>query len=200
LSYYVALAGVVLQACLTGVGFVIIWNTAVLVKRICRQCDFTIHPYDVDDIAGLSAFGRLTIRTTLIFSSGAFYVPIVLTSMKAIGGAASKYVYALIIVFTGVILLSSSYPNYVVHRRMETIAGRDFEKLSRSLCGLSERILSGSAGKEDLATYNATRAYYLDYKSVHLYPFNLRAILVWVPSVLFPLLMTLLQIFLPRIM
>ncbi len=199
-AYYVTLLGVLLMGAITGVGFLVALNTGRLVKNACGQCKFVIHIYDVDDIGGLSAVGTLAIGSTLTLATGTLYIPALLTSVKAVGRVHFAPIYVVIGIFSTLILLSFTYPNYVVHKRMQAIATRDLERLSRSLSSLSEKILSGTADKENLTTYDATRTYYLDYKSVRLYPFDLRIILELIPTVLLPVIWAVLQVILPRIM
>ena len=120
-GYYVALAGVFLFGCVTGVGGLFVLNTMLLVRRICRQREFVIDVYNVDNMGGLSAVGKLTLISTLLCSSGAVCIPALVTVAKTIGSMHSMALYLLALLASIGILVSFLYPNFMTFLKFSNL-------------------------------------------------------------------------------
>lgn len=194
--YLISIFVVAVHAILTGVGFRGVYAVLYLTQHICKNNTLHLNPYDSDGLGGLSIFGYLTIRTTLLFSSGAMFVPILLSIAQYLGSWYSLGVYLLVFLFTIFILMSFVVPNYHVYTWAKHERDSKLNNLGTELYRLSDVLLEDNPDQKELSKFNNLRQYHNDFSKIHLFPFNIRIITGLSSSVLFPILMLLLQIYL----
>jgi len=189
LFHFLFMLVIVIMAALTGIGFCGVINTFVLIYKVYKHCDLVVDPYNIDELGGLSIFGHLTIRTTMLFSTGALCVPILIIISRALNPAFSIGIYSLIGIFSLFILLSFIAPNYLVYKKAKIEKDEGLVMLNDKLRFLSQQILYKDTDTRVLLLYNDLRNYYQDLKNTSLFPFNTKIFISLISSVIFPAVM-----------
>jgi hypothetical protein len=196
--YLLSVVSVGMQAVLSGIGFYGCINSMSLIWNVYKSCDLIINPYHFDNKAGMSIFSNLSSKTTLIFSTGAIYLPILLTVATSINEILVVGIYFLTTIFSVSIFLSYSISNYLLYRKSRLIVSKEAQKIAAKLNPLYNRIVNESMHADNIiAEYNNLRRAFHDLISIELYPFNLKGITFMASVIIVPFLMVLAQMFLP---
>ena len=195
--YLMSLLSVGIQAALTGIGIYGCINMMTMVWNTYKSCDLIINPYHYDKRGGIAIYSELSSKTTLLFCTGAIYLPILLTVAAYIELAWG--LYSLAVIFTVLILLSYSIPNYFLYKKYQWTVRTEAQKIASKLIPLYSRIVNehyyaDNIGKE-YATLNQA---FKDLMSIELNPFNVKAATLLATSGLFPILMIMINLLLTK--
>lgn len=186
-------AAVIWLGTLVGLGFLLVAVTVSTVRQAVRE-EIAIDPLHPDGLGGVSVVGRLSIRTTTLFSVGALLLPTLFDFAASVGPAATAVVYAMTAAYTLAILASFLYPTVVVYRRGDEIRSEVLDDLRRQYRTLKreagEPVVGADTRQTDPATeakLRRVRREYEDYRTVRLYPFEPTVVARLVGSVLLPL-------------
>lgn len=197
--YVLSILSVGIQALLNGIGFYGCINMTLQVWNIYKSCDLVINPYHLDKKVGLSVYSDLSLKTTAIFSSGTIYLPILLIVANSINKNIVWGIYILTVMFSVFISLSFFIPNYFLYKKCKLIVRKEAQKIVEKLNPLYNRIINDHKYADNVvAEYNMLRQVFQDLMSIELYPFNLKVTTYLASAVLFPFLMVLAKIFIPK--
>ena len=193
--YWILFAGAVWTLSLTGIGF---WGILVMllaVSEISRQ-SLRIDPLHPDKLGGLSCVGYYAIGTTVLFSSGSLFLPLVF-QLTTETNVASIYIYLATSVFSFFILLSFLYPTVRIHGKAKAARDSILDRLRKRHARLnSELDISNTDALEALTSHLEIirlRSEYQDYRNVKLYPFEFETFLKLASSVILPVVFLLVQ-------
>lgn len=184
-----------------GQGFVGPITTILLIREV-SNIELEIDPLHPDNLGGLSNVGYISIRTTLLFSSGSLFLPL-LFFFSSEGGVST-----IIFGFTGIyiltILISFIYPTTLVNRRAQEYRDSILEDLRQQYLDIeaktqdpeNDRISELNKRLELQKVQNK----YDNYNSVRLYPLQLNILTRLVGSIVLPILFMLLELYLPDIL
>lgn len=180
---------------LTGIGFfgVIL---AVFATSKVSHCGILLEPLHHDNHAGLGCFGRFTIHTTVMFASGALFLPMVIAGIGP-SDEMTCFVFLILAAFSGFVILSFATPIYSVHTNAVKIRNKSIDDLVTKYRELSMEISSGriadtirSRKCEELTWLYHER---WQYRHVRLYPIDVDTIMKLAVSVLLPFVLFLLN-------
>ncbi len=193
LNYVISILYWAIQGLLTGVGFYGVVNTVVLVVKVYKSCNLMICPYKADKLGGLGIFGKLTMKTTIMFATGSLYIPILLDDAQFISSRASLLIYTIVGIFSIFILLSFIVPNYLVYKKAKRDVYNRLDFLATELNAYITQILTKSGDKPVAELYEHVRSYYYDLRNTQLYPFNFGIFVKLFTSAFMPIGMTFLK-------
>ncbi|MEW6197770.1 MAG: hypothetical protein AB1601_03775 [Planctomycetota bacterium] len=191
--YIVSCLAVTIWAILTGTGFTGVLNTGAVVQNACKRHTFVIDPYHPDNVGGLGAFGSLTIRTTMLFSSGALYVPILTLTATELGPYIGAGAWALVILFSLFIGWSFLVPNYTVFATARRALAAQVAGAHKQLAALAEVILKGHPSDQQHTAFANVHTLYKDLRETQIFPFDPATLAKLVSAVLLPIFMLLLE-------
>jgi hypothetical protein len=198
---WIALAAVAWLGLLTGIGFWGVVATLLAVRDVCQRT-LRIDPLHSDNLGGLSCVGYYAIRTTLLFSSGSFFLPLFFAILSRASQRLLPLAIPAVAIFSGFILLSFLYPTRITNTKAAISRDRILEELREKHARLVREI---SSNAQNMATkiglylelYNL-RNEYSDYKSMSLYPFEFDVLVELASSVALPVLFVLLEVYLMK--
>ena len=183
-----------------GQGFVGPITTLLLIREVTHH-ELEIDPLHPDNLGGLSTVGSVSIRTTLLFSSGSLFLPL-LFFFSSEGGVSS-----IIFGFTGIyiftILISFIYPTAIVNRRAQEYRDSVLEDLRREYMDIDKK--TQGPENDQISELNKrlelqkVQNQYDNYNSVKLYPLQLSILTRLVGSVILPILFMFVEIYLPNL-
>lgn len=170
--------------------------TTILCVRAVANLDLTIDPLHHDGLGGLSTIGYFSIRATLMNSIGSFALPLAFT-IAARGGYQS-FVYAAVVAYIGLIILSFAYPTLYVNRRAQEVRDRVLQDKREKIQTLRNQSAVESAGGElsELETQLKIRTLrddFHEYQSVNLYPLSISILTRLASSIFLPIAFTLVE-------
>lgn len=181
-----------------GHGFVGPLTTILLVREI-TDYDLEIDPLHPDNLGGLSTVGYVSIRTTLLFSSGSLFLPLLFYFSSS--GGASTVIFGITAIYILTIFVSFVYPTWIVNRRAQEYRDsvleelrQQYREIERDIRGYDHDEISELNKRLDLQRVQQN---YENYNSVSLYPLQLSIITRLAGSVLLPILFIVLEIYLP---
>lgn len=166
---------------LTGEGFA----GVIMMIQIIRSCikrDIAMHPYHPDGLGGLSCFGRLAIGTTLLFSSGALFLPILLIGSES-SFLTMTWMYVLVSLYSASIACAFLLPTVQVCIRAKAIRDRMISDLNME----SLRMIPSEVS--ECVRLSRKREIYQDILKMGVYPFNPWILSKLIGSVITPLLL-----------
>jgi len=182
-----------------GQGFVGPITTILLIREV-SNLELEIDPLHPDNLGGLSTVGYVSIRTTLLFSSGSLFLPL-LFFFSSEGGVST-----IIFGFTGIyiltIIVSFMYPTALVNRRAQEYRDSILEDLRQQYIEIEEK--TQGPEKNQISELNKrlelqkVQNKYDNYNSVKLYPLQLSILTRLAGSVILPVLFMLLELYLPN--
>jgi len=182
-----------------GQGFVGPITTILLIREV-SNLELEIDPLHPDNLGGLSTVGYVSIRTTLLFSSGSLFLPL-LFFFSSEGGVST-----IIFGFTGIyiltIIVSFMYPTALVNRRAQEYRDSILEDLRQQNIEIEEK--TQGPEKNQISELNKrlelqkVQNKYDNYNSVKLYPLQLSILTRLAGSVILPVLFMLLELYLPN--
>jgi len=157
----------------------------------------------------LSCFGNYAIATTLIFSSGALWLPLAFDLMAGIP-ALTTFIYAAVFTWMGFTLLSFVYPTFIINVRAKKIRNaeidirrREYEESREIIRIINDMRIKTNYMKADTVNPIMAMVYYFNtelmreefehFKAVKLYPFEIFIFSKLISSVIFPLLVWFVQ-------
>ncbi|MBN2150157.1 MAG: hypothetical protein JW839_01800 [Candidatus Lokiarchaeota archaeon] len=190
----------------TGVWGIIITLTAI---HEISGCSIKIDPLHTDGVGGLSCFGNYAIATTLIFSSGALWLPLAFDLMLG-SPLMTHYIYLIVFVWMIFTLLSFVYPTVLINVRAKKIRNaeidirrREYEESREVIRIMNDLRIKTNYMKADATNPITAMVYYFNtelmreefehFKSVKLYPFEIYIFSKLISSVVFPLLIWFVQ-------
>lgn len=178
---------------LVGLGFLLVVVTISTVRQ-STWTEVAIDPLHPDGLGGVSAVGRLSIRTTTLFSVGALLLPTLFDFAATVGSTATGLVYTMTAAYTVAIVGSFVYPTVVVYRRCDEIRADILDDLRTQYRTVKREAGEPAVGAATQSTDAAAEAKlrrirqeYRDYQTVRLYPFQPAIVARLVGSVLLPL-------------
>ena len=163
-----------------------------------------IDPLHPDKVGGLSCVGDFAISTTIIFSSGALWLPLAFELASSLF-ILNTYIIIIVGVWMLFTLITFAYPTFKIHKAAEIIQNETLDKLRKDYAHTKRNLAMGNLieSKEYLEAiahfFNLEVIYkeIINYQNVKLYPFEIRIFAKLVSSVLFPLLVWAVQTYLP---
>jgi hypothetical protein len=183
-----------------GQGFVGPITTLLLIREV-SNLELEIDPLHPDNLGGLSNVGYVSIRTTLLFSSGSLFLPLLFFFSSEGGVSTIIFGFTGIYIFT--IIVSFIYPTAIVNRRAQEYRDSILEELRQQYAEIEEK----TRGPEEdrLSELNKrlelqkVQNKYDNYNSVKLYPLQLSILTRLAGSVILPILFMLFELYLPNI-
>jgi len=192
---YAAYIGLVL-----GQGFVGPIATILLVRDI-SQYELKIDPLHPDNLGGLSTVGYVSIRTTLLFSSGSLFLPLLFYFSSE--GGISTVIFGLTGIYILTIFISFIYPTMLVNRRAQEYRDSVLEELreehSRIESSMKEPNQDEISELNKRLELQRVQRNYENYNSVSLYPLQLSILTRLLGSVILPILFMVIEIYLPNL-
>jgi hypothetical protein len=189
---WLAAVGVLSLGSLSAEGFVLVFNTFGLVRRLAAH-ELRLDPYAFDGVGGLDGVGRLTIGTTTLFSTGAFFVPGLVSVASASDGVSIVYIYALILLFAAMVLASFIYPNWIIYRVAKKARDSDLRDVGRVLNACSDDLVNGECDSLSLQRFEMLQGHFRAMRETNLYPFGVGMFARLASSVLLPVVLAVLQ-------
>jgi hypothetical protein len=194
--YWCAVGVMLVVVFLSGFGF---WGVFCAIKVVYKSAPFPIslNPMSPDRFGGLMAFGRLAIRTTLLFSSGSALLPFLLQVSAWTGGTGFILGVLSACVYIMAVAFSFIFPILYVHR----IAIRERNRMLKETGEEYLRLLNEfnesphSNGLSQALRIVIIRNQFLEIEKMKVYPFDWRIILELVSSVALPIILTAMQIY-----
>lgn len=185
--------GAIEAGVLMSIAFVGILTTILSIDELSKE-NLKIDPFHPDKLGGLSVFGEYAISTTLLASTGSFFLPIAL-ELFLNSRMATPIIYFTVAIFCFVILLSFLYPTYRINNKADLIRTAILEDLRKKYYHYKKSIDEKNHGN-DLSYYlelEKLRNEYQDYSAVKLYPFEIEILIKLASSVILPILFLLIQ-------
>ncbi|AZH25176.1 hypothetical protein [Haloplanus aerogenes] len=176
--------------------------TTILLVRELSELDLTIDPLHPDNLGGLSNVGYCAIRTTLLFSTGSLFLPLLFRFVSR--GASSVVIFGFTGVYILTILASFVYPTVKVNRRAQELRDRKLEELRQEYAEV--RAEMGDPGSGELGELNRrlelqrVQNAFDKFNSVRLYPMQIDILTRLAGSLVLPLLFLLLEFYLPELL
>lgn len=162
--------------------------------------DLEIDPLHPDNLGGLSTVGYCAIRTTLLFSTGSLFLPI-LFRFSAAGGS-PLVIFGFTAIYVATILATFVYPTLRVNRRAQTLREEALDELREQYYTTEQEMAAPDS--DDLAELNRRlelqriQRKYDAYNAVSLYPLQVSIIVRLVGSVVLPLVFMFIEFYLPK--
>lgn len=183
-----------------------IWGVYIMIKSISEISKQELHidPLHPDKVGGLSSVGNFAISTTLIFSSGALWIPLALelSAGQPLLGNLAYGIMGTWMVFT---LLCFLYPTFKIHSKASKIQNKilnelrlDYAKMRKKV--VIDKLIISRDNIEAIGNFfnmEILRKEFKDYQNLKLYPFEIKIFTKLLTSVLLPLIIWLIQTFLP---
>lgn len=193
---YAAYIGLVL-----GHGFVGPITTILLIRDVAKN-ELEIDPLHPDNLGGLSTVGYVSIRTTLLFSSGSLFLPLLFFFSSE--GGVSTIIFGITSLYILTIFTSFVYPTMIVNRRAQEYRDSVLEDL-RQEYGEIEKSMK-EPDQNEIAELNKrlelqrVQRNYENYNSVSLYPLQLSILTRLLGSVILPVFFMVVELYLPDLL
>lgn len=181
-----------------GHGFVGPITTIFLIRDI-TQYELEIDPLHPDNLGGLSTVGYVSIRTTLLFSSGSLFLPLLFYFSSA--GGVTTIIFGITGIYILTIFISFIYPTVIVHHRAQEYRNSVLEDLRQQYLKIENEI--NSYDRDEIAELNKrlelqrVQRNYDNYNSVSLYPLQLSILTRLLGSVILPIIFILIEVYIP---
>lgn len=183
-----------------GHGFVGPITTILLVREI-TQHKLEIDPLHPDNLGGLSTVGFVSIRTTLLFSSGSLFLPLLFYFSSSGGDPTIIYGFAGVYILT--ILASFIYPTTIVNKRAQEYRDSILDDLRQQYANVEQEVIGPD--DDEIVELNKKlelqriRNEFENYNSVSLYPLQFNIITRLIGSIILPILFMVIEIYLPNL-
>lgn len=186
-------------AVIVGIGFLLVTIMFVVVRNIAAQ-QLNIDPMHPDGLGGMSAIGHYAIRTTTLFSLGALLLPLQVQYATTVGSTATTLIYIMGAVYGLFIAGCFLYPTLKINRKAEAIRSDILDDLREQYYSLKQTTDEPTIGVDLEATdpaveqkLNRLQEEYREYRDVRLYPLQLSILVRLFTSVLFPVLLLVIE-------
>lgn len=193
--WYMQVAGVAVYAYLTGIGFLLVTRTFILIGNFL-PLNTKIDPYNPDERGGLGFFGKLLSETSLMFASGALYIPILMKLHIEQFTNHSRVILIIIGLYSAMIALSFVVPIWLIHKKILLEKLRKMTELSNSIAAIKS--CTKEWGLEPYNEYRIRRDEYTDVSKIITWPFNLSNAVTVFSSIALPIILTAFQIALQK--
>jgi hypothetical protein len=176
--------------------------TTILLVREVSNLELEIDPLHPDNLGGLSNVGFVSIRTTLLFSSGSLFLPL-LFFLSSEGGVAT-IIFGITSLYILIIIVSFVYPTALVNRRAQEYRDSVLEDLRQQYADIEKK--TQGLEKDQISELNKrlelqkVQNKYDNYNSVKLYPLQLSILTRLAGSVILPILFMLVELYLPNVL
>lgn len=189
---YLYLGSVVYLACMTGIGFIGVVTTVLVIHEIAKL-EFEVDPLHPDGLGGLSTIGYYAIRTTLTFTSGSLLLPLAFIFVR--GNAPAWLIYVIVAGFMFALAVSFFYPTFIINQEAQEHREQELDRLRKEHAQAKRDMEQYSAVEESKTQKELVkrlelqriRKEYQDYNNVRLYPFQIDIIIKLISSVLLPI-------------
>lgn len=189
--WYIQIAGVVLYAYLTGIGFLLVARTFLFIWTFL-PLDTKIDPYNPDERGGLGFFGKLLSETSLMFASGALYIPILMKLHMEQFSNHTSIILIIIGLYVIGIALSFIVPIWMIHNKIFLEKLKMMTELSKSIAAIKSCTREWTL--EPYNEYRVRRDEYMDVSKIMTWPFDLPNAVTVFSSIALPIILTVLQI------
>lgn len=192
---YAAYIGLVL-----GHGFVGPVTTILLIREVAQH-ELEIDPLHPDNLGGLSTVGYVSIRTTLLFSSGSLFLPLLFFFSSE--GGISIVIFGITSLYILTILTSFIYPTTIVNRRAQEYRDSVLEDLRQEYSEIEKSM--EEPNQNEISELNKrlelqrVQRNYENYNSVSLYPLQLSILTRLLGSVVLPIFFMVVELYLPNL-
>ena len=182
-------------------GFVGPATTLLLIHEV-TDYELEIDPLHPDNLGGLSTVGYVSIRTTLLYSSASFFLPLLFYFSSS--GGQSNVILGITSLYILTILISFVYPTAIVNRRAQDYRDAKLEELRQRYLAIQRRI--NEPERDEISELNKrlelqrVQQEYEKFNSVNLYPLQITILTRLLGSVILPILFTVIEFYLPTIM
>lgn len=190
--WWLLLAGVIVYNYYGAIGWLLVWKSITVVRFVARQ-NTALNPYHEDGTGGFGFIGDLVTTTSLMFSTGVLFLPILLKIAFEKIEYFDIRILGTTIAYAGAILLSFAYPVWVIHRKLV----KEKARLARPLRGTLSSWLLAELGSEDLIReigYMKLSLALRDIVRTNDWPFNLANVLKITVSAVSPVVYLLIRL------
>lgn len=184
-----------------GHGFVGPITTILLIREITKY-ELEIDPLHPDNLGGLSTVGYVSIRTTLLFSSGSLFLPLLFYFSSA--GGISSIIFGITGIYIISIFVSFIYPTTLVNRRAQEYRDSVLEDLRQQYAELEQTMKEPD--QDEISELNKRlelqriQRNYENYNSVSLYPLQMSILTRLAGSIILPIFFIVVEIYLPNLL
>jgi hypothetical protein len=191
--FFLIMVDFLIVGLITSIGF---WGVLTTIRAIYEvsKAMKDINPFHGDTFGGLRVFSNFAIGTTLLFSSGALFIPMIIDFASRAHNYVSV-IYFLFILFIFSILLSYFIPIYMIFNKAKQMKEKALEKLGREYKLLLEKDEQNLYAQVRILNL---RNLYLDYKNLKLYPVEIDKILKLISTILIALIIAGFKLYLFR--
>lgn len=186
---YIFILFIIYLVHLTALGFCGVFITIKIIYTLSKDDHLKIDVYNIDNVGGYSCFGNFSLATSLLFSTGVLFLPIIIDYSIHSGAVAQLIISTVIIIFCIAILLSFIMPVMFSFKKADKEKDRiiqghleKYRKYRNQNNGLEGKI-------EELNLYN--HLYFIN--NVSVYPFNFSNLFKIITASLVPMLVYLIQ-------
>jgi len=148
-----------------------------------------LEPLHVDNHAGLGCFGKFAIQTTLMFSSGSLFLPLLIVGIGS-SDEMVPCVWLTLCTFSTFVALSFFAPIYIVHASAEKMKSQIVSELVQRFRRLAANLIQETnESKPRVAQYGNLILLYCErwrYDHIRLYPVNVDTITKLGISIILP--------------
>jgi len=184
---------VIYAGIITGIGIHMVLTTITCIREV-GDLNFSIDPLHPDGLGGLSSIGYFAISSTTLFSIGSLSFPLFFDIAGQSG--IPIFIYIIVFVYIGCILLSFLYPTMYINRRAKEIRRNVLESKRERIYNYHQEILN--AGSDEnigrmKTKLDTLRDEYEEYDRINLYPLSPSIFSKLLSSIMLPLLFLLLE-------
>lgn len=188
--------GVAFYAYLTANGFLLVVKTMLMIKDIL-PIEVDIDPYHSDDRGGLAFIGGTLSKTTLMFASGALYIPAMLKLYFDMYSSSTPLPVIIVTIYVIMVFLSFLYPVFLFHRKISTSKGDHLIVLAYQI-NLNKKIVR-DGDSSVYPRYVTYRDEYAVLSKLNTWPFDTNDFSTFSFSFILPVILTLAQINPPKL-
>lgn len=178
------------------------WGVVSLIRMglLLKNIEVRTNPFDPDRFGGLEFVGSLCIKVTLLFSTGSLVLPLVFEAMQKVQYAnAATLLYLLTGAYVSMIFISFLAPTFALHDLFVKIKRSHLSPVSQQINAVLEKCLSSGKQVEKKRFFDLI-SFYKEIDRMKVWPFDLPVILKLVGSVSLPIVISLAQVNLERIL
>lgn len=184
---------VVYAGVITGIGLHMIITTITCIREV-GDLNFSIDPLHPDGLGGLSSIGYFAISSTTLFSIGSLSFPLFFDIAGE--GDFAIFIYIVVFVYIGCILLSFLYPTTYINRRAKDIRREVLESKRERIYNFHQEILEADSDENIgrmKTKLDTLRDEYDEYDRINLYPMSPSIMSKLLSSIMLPLFFLLLE-------
>lgn len=194
LYWYMQIINVVLYSYLTSVGFILAIKTILIFKDISIY-NYRIDLFSSDEKGGFAFIGKFATTTSLMLSSGALFIPILLEVYAYNASSSNNEILILILIgiYVVTIIMSFFYPIYFFHKKISFTKNRYLSKVGNKISRYKKMII-----QDNLNIYPKYKIYkdeYIMISKLTTWPFNINNFVTVTLSFLLPIFLTWIQIY-----